>query len=80
MLENREKVIFTKNRKLIENFTNLNNIENYTIIDSNENLAKSFETSNNIILCDDNISKIFIKRRIRKNFYSNMDLLLKISN
>nr|MDD3720210.1 CarD family transcriptional regulator [Candidatus Gracilibacteria bacterium] len=78
--ENKEKIIFTKNKKLIENFTNLNNITNYTIFESNENLAKSFETEKNIVLCDDNISKIFIKRRVRKNFSSNIDLLLKISN
>lgn len=78
--ESKEKVIFTKNKKLIENFTNLNNIQNYTIYESNENLAKSFETNNKIVLCDDNISKIFIKKRVRKNFSSNLDLLLKISS
>jgi hypothetical protein len=78
--ENKEKIIFTKNKKLIENFTNLNNILNYTVYESNENLAKSFETNNHIVLCDDNISKIFIKRRIKRNLSKDINLLLKISN
>ncbi len=78
--ENKEKIIFTKNKKLIENFTNLNNITNYTIFESNENLAKSFETEKHIVLCDDNISKIFIKRRIKRNLSKDLNLLLKISN
>lgn len=80
MLENKEKIIFTKNKKLIENFTNLNNIKNYTILESKESLAKSFETNKHIVLCDDNISKIFIKRRIKRNLSKDLDLLLKISN
>lgn len=78
--ENKEKIIFTKNKKLIENFTNLNNITNFTVFESNENLAKSFETNRHIVLCDDNISKIFIKRRIKRNLSKDLNLLLKISN
>ncbi len=78
--EDKSKIIFTKNKKLIENFANLNNIKNYTIIESNENLFKSFETPKNIVICDDNISKIFIKKRVKKNFKADLDLLLKISN
>ncbi len=80
MSENKEKIIFTKNKKLIENFTNLNNISNYTIFESNESLAKSFETEKYIVICDDNISKIFIKRRIKRNLSNDLNLLLKISN
>lgn len=78
--ESKTKIIFTKNKKLIENFTNLNNIENYQIFESNENTFKSFESDKEIILCDDSISKVFIKKRIRKNFKTDLDLLLKISS
>jgi hypothetical protein len=55
-------------------------VTNYTIFESNENLAKSFETKKHLVLCDDNISKIFIKRRIKRNLSKDLNLLLKISN
>ncbi len=80
MLDKKFKTVYTKNKKLIENFAYLNNISNYEIFESNENLLKSFESNENIVFCDDVISKVFVKRRVKKSFSAEMDLLLKISS
>lgn len=72
--------IFTKNTKLIENFANLNNLYYYSISKSKEIFLKSFEADNLICICDDNISQVFIKKRIKKNLSKDLDLLLKINS
>lgn len=77
--EAKNKTVFTKNKKLVDNFTNLNNISNYQIFESKESLMKSFETNDSLIICDDIISKVFIKRRIKRKLSEDLNLLLKIS-
>jgi hypothetical protein len=39
---------------------------------------KSFKSENFIVICDDNISKIFIKRRIKRNLSKDLDLMMQI--
>jgi hypothetical protein len=31
-----------------------------------------------LVICDDNISRIFVKKRIKKSLSENLDLLLQI--
>lgn len=76
--EKNSKKIFTKNTQTIKNFIELNNIENCEIFKTDLNILKSFKYINNYFICDDIISKIFIKKRIKRTFSENLDLLLQI--
>ncbi len=80
ILNSKEKqiLIFTKNKKTIKNFLDYNNIFWVKIIETKLNNLKSFEELKNIIICDDNISKIFIKKRLKKSFIKELDLLMQI--
>ncbi len=80
---NLEKTIVTKNIKLIDNFIKYNNLENIKLEEAKVNNLKSFQLKTinqkpKTILCDDIISKIFIKKRVNKKLSDNLDLLLKI--
>ncbi len=70
--------IFTKNTKTLKNFLNLNNYENVLVFESSLNNLKSFKKDNIFVICDDNISRIFIKKRIKRSLSENMDLLMQI--
>lgn len=71
--------IYTKNTKVIKNFLEYNNIENIKIIETELNILKSFEQKNKrTYICDDIISKVFTKKRLKKNLSADLDLLLKI--
>jgi transcription-repair coupling factor (superfamily II helicase) len=75
---NIEKYIFTKNRKTIENFLELNNLSWIKVYETSLNNIKSFRTVNSIIITDDNISRIFVKKRIKRKLSQNLDLLMQI--
>lgn len=80
---NKNIFIITKNIKTIKSFLELNNISNINLIESSLNILKSFKTPIlknkwNIIICDDNISRIFIKKRLKRSFSKDLDLLLQI--
>lgn len=70
--------IYTKNEKTISTFLEYNNLENVTIHKTELTLLKSFQSEKEIIICDDNLSKIFVKKRVKKSFSENIDLLLQI--
>ncbi len=74
----RKKYIITKNKKTIINFLNLNNLEDVIVIDTTLNNIKSAKNDDFVIVWDDNISRIFIKKRIKRTISENMDLLLQI--
>ena len=72
--------IITKNKHIIDNFINYNNIKNIQLFETKINNLKSFSSSDKEnIICDDIISKIFIKKRIKRKLSQEIDLLLKIS-
>ncbi|PZM85686.1 hypothetical protein DLH72_01735 [Candidatus Gracilibacteria bacterium] len=73
-----KKYIFTKNLNTIKNFLDLNNIENIEVIKTELNNLKSFKTEKVFVFADDIISKIFVKRRVKKSFSENLDLLMQI--
>jgi len=74
-----EKIIYTKNTKAIKNFLEYNNIFWVKIIETKLNNLKSFKSKNRIIICDDNISRIFIKKRLKKSIVKELDLLMQIN-
>ncbi|MDD2908054.1 MAG: CarD family transcriptional regulator [Candidatus Gracilibacteria bacterium] len=72
------KYIFTKNKKTINNFLNLNNLDDVLFFETDLNNLKSLKNDNLVLICDDNISRIFIKKRIKRTLSENMDLLMQI--
>ncbi|MDD2871490.1 MAG: CarD family transcriptional regulator [Candidatus Gracilibacteria bacterium] len=90
-----KKYIFTKNRNTIKNFMELNNLSGIEIFDTNLLNLKSFRLNNHplpppyqgggkpqddiIVICDDNISRIFVKKRIKRSLSKNLDLMLQIN-
>ena len=76
--KNTEKYIFTKNLTTVKNFLELNNLDEVKLIKTGLNNLKSFKTEKTFVFTDDIISKIFIKRRVKKTFAENMDLLMQI--
>ena len=76
--------VYTKNSNTIQNFIKFNDLPPVHIHEITGNFLKSFtqtqwKTLTNIILCDDILWKIFIKKRINKNLSMDLDLLLKIN-
>lgn len=69
--------IYTKNIKNIKNFLEYNNLD-ALVFETNLNILKSFETPKEIYICDDNLFKIFTKKRLKKSLSQNIDLLLSI--
>lgn len=80
LLENKNiaKYVFTKNKKTINNFLNLNNLDDVVVFETDLNNIKSLKNDKLIIVSDDNISRIFIKKRIKRTLSENMDLLMQI--
>jgi len=73
-----KKYIFTKNRTTINNFLELNNLGGIEVIETSLNTLKSFKSSKEIVICDDNISRIFVKKRIKRSLSKNLDLMMQI--
>ncbi len=76
--KNINKYIFTKNKKTINNFLDLNNLDWIEIFETNLNNLKSFKTKSAIVITDDNISRIFVKKRIKRSLSKNLDLMMQI--
>ncbi len=75
-----KKQIFTKNETTIKKFLDYNDIPNVKVYETSNNLVKSFFMKKDfLVIWDDIISKIFIRKRIRKSFNADFDLLLKIN-
>ncbi|MDD5769341.1 MAG: CarD family transcriptional regulator [Candidatus Gracilibacteria bacterium] len=79
LLKSDKKIsIYTKNEKTILKFLEYNNISNILVYKTDLTILKSFKSSNEIVICDDNLSKIFVKKRVKKSLSENLDLLLQI--
>lgn len=72
--------VYSKNLLPIQNFIQERNFQNVTLHKTALNILKSFQNSEEIVLCDDVLSKIFIKKRRKKSLSENMDLLLQIKS
>lgn len=63
ILQNDKKIsIYTKNDSTLETFLEYNNIQNISLHKTQLNILKSFQSPTEIIICDDNLSKIFVKK------------------
>ncbi len=71
--------IYTKNYDTIDNFLEYNNISWVSLHKVKINHLESFKIDSILVVCDDILSNVFIKKRIRKNFSADMDLLMKIN-
>ncbi|MDC0506167.1 DEAD/DEAH box helicase, partial [Candidatus Gracilibacteria bacterium] len=79
-LESHKQVhIYTKNYDTIDNFLEYNNISGVSLNKVKINHLESFKLDSLLVVCDDILSNVFIKKRIRKNFSADMDLLMKIN-
>lgn len=73
-----KKYIFTKNKNTIKNFLDLNNLSWVDVYETSLNNLKSFRTAGASIITDDNISRIFVKKRIKRSLSKNLDLMMQI--
>jgi hypothetical protein len=81
LFENKQfskKVVYTKNIKALKNFIEYNNFDDVKIIDTDINTLKSFQTFDSFYICDDNISRIFVKKRVNRKMGKKLDLLMQI--
>ena len=76
--QNKDAIIYTKNPKTINNFIEYNNLKNIKIVETKLNNIKSFKFKNTSYICDDILSTVFTKKRIKNSISSDLDLLLKI--
>ncbi len=77
----KKTIFYTKSPKVLQNFLTQNNFyENIEVIQTHLVILKSYQTPQVQIICDDNLSKIFIKKRKRKSVSENVDLLLHIKS
>lgn len=72
--------VFTKNPKPLEKFLLQEDLRNITVSQTSLNILKSYQTPEKKVICDDNLSKIFIKKRHKKSLQENLDLLLQIKS
>lgn len=70
--------IYTKNKKAIENFLKYNEISNILVFETKLNNLKSYISATETVICDDNISRIFVKKRIKKSVLQNFNILSEI--
>lgn len=79
MLQQYKQVhIYTKNYDTIDNFLSYNNISHVSLHKITISHLESFIIDKTLIIWDDILSSVFIKKRIQKNFSADMDLLMKI--
>lgn len=80
LLENKsfKPHIFTSHEKAVSDFIDLNNITSVILNSWKYKWLKSFIKEKDLYICDDIISKIFIKKRVKKSVSRHMDLLLQI--
>ena len=81
LFENKQfsnKTVYTKNTKALSNFIEYNNFDDVKVIETTLNTLKSFQTVNSFYICDDNISRIFVKKRVNRKMWKKLDLLMQI--
>lgn len=75
--------VYTKNKKVIDNFVDFNSLSWIKVLETKLSNLKSFVMKKLdkkiVVICDDVIWKVFVKKRIKKNISSDIDLLLKIN-
>lgn len=70
--------LYTKHTKLLAEFLSLNTLHHVELRTVEHPLTESFCYGTQIVLCDDILSSLFIKKRSKKKLSQDIDLLLKI--
>ena len=71
-------IIYTRHKELLSKFLDDNNFSHIQVISVVTHTYKSFQYASEVYVCDDILSKIFIKKRSRRKLSADVDLLLKI--
>ncbi|MCD5375157.1 DEAD/DEAH box helicase, partial [Candidatus Gracilibacteria bacterium] len=77
--------IYTRHNNMIERFLVENNFAHTKLHGISTHLLSSFsypeeKNKRKVVICDDILGKIFIKKRVKKKLSADIDLLLKIQN
>ena len=75
--------IFTKNKSTLDNFLRYNNISHVKVYDCRVKNIGSFYTDvpageNILVIADDNLNRVFVKKRVKRSFSKDLDLLVNI--
>ena len=75
--------IFTKNKSTLDNFLNYNNITQVKVRECRVKNMGSFYTDipgkkNTLLIADDNLDRVFVKKRVKRSFSKDLDLLVHI--
>jgi hypothetical protein len=79
----KETYVFTKNKSTIDNFLNYNNIKRVKVFDCRVKHISSFYSdkpngNNILVIADDNLDRVFVKKRVKRSFSKDLDLLVHI--
>lgn len=80
ILRTKKVEIFTKNKKAIDNFLKYNEITWTSVFETKLNNLKSYKKEDEAVICDDNIARIFVKKRIKKSVLDNFNILSEIKS
>lgn len=80
------RIIYTKNIKLVRDFLEYNSISGVILEEVSTHILKSFEQKSSLtqdqkplrVICDDIISTVFTRKRVKRKLSQDIDLLLKI--
>lgn len=76
--------LYTRHEKTLDQFLSENNFSHIKLVSVKTHLCTSFSLlkwqKNHIYIWDDILSKIFIKKRVKKKLSADIDLLLKIQS
>lgn len=78
--EKKDKIIYTRLRNTLSRFLEDNAFWHIELVPISATYTTSFRQADCIVLTDDILSKIFVKKRGKKRLSADMDLLLKIQN
>ena len=70
--------IYSKHSQLVSEFLKLNWLSHIPLTSTEHPLTESFSMEGTIIICDDILSQLFVKKRSSKKLSQDVDLLLKL--
>lgn len=71
--------IYTKHPQTLWNYLEYNLLWHIKVFPTSLNILKSFQSPDKLIICDDILSKIFVKKRVKKKISQDIDLMLQIT-
>lgn len=78
--ETREIRLYSKHPQSIKSFLEYNNLQVSQIQQVSFHFLSSYQTPTKVVVCDDVLSRIFAKKRLKKSLSENLDLLLSMKS